>query len=65
MKNNPTMDHPIFMEFDQLYLDIDAEGAFSFMVGDFKDEAAAEKKANKYKKSYKTKVVSYKEGFRQ
>jgi outer membrane protein OmpA-like peptidoglycan-associated protein len=63
---SPDINHPIFTEFNPVFLDIDMDGKIAFLVGDFKDKNSASSWMKKYIKSYpKATVVYFKEGIRQ
>lgn len=63
---SPDINHPVFAEFNPVFLDIDNQGKIAFLVGDFKDKASASNWMKEQIKSYsKAKVVYFKEGIRQ
>ena len=63
--DSPDLNHPIFMEFDPVYLDLDAASRISFLVGDFPTKKEAEAYAKKLSKRYSNaRVVGYNEGVR-
>ena len=64
--DSPDLNHPIFMEFDPVYLDLDATSRISFMVGDFQTKKEAEAYAVRKRSKYPyAKVIEYREGGRK
>lgn len=64
--DSPDLNHPLFMEFDPVFLDLDAAGRISFLVGDFPTKKEAETYMSKKRSKYPyAKVVEYREGGRR
>jgi len=65
-QESPALDHPIFMAFSTVFLDIDEQGFISFMVGDYSSEEEVNKALDKFRSRFsKAKAVYYKLGIRQ
>ncbi len=60
-----SLEHPIFYQFDKVFIDFDKNNENAFLIGDFTTKEAAAAALNHYKKQFPTaKIVAYKEGVR-
>ena len=64
-KTAPDMQHPVLRRFETVYLDLNAEQEFCFLIGDFKTEAEAQNLLKSLKADYpQAKVQAFAEGLR-
>lgn len=61
--NSPTLDHPLFFEFDEVFIDLTTDNKYMFLVGNYPTKDEANIVLTEYKKAYpKAKIIGYMEG---
>ncbi|MCP4442320.1 MAG: OmpA family protein [Aureispira sp.] len=64
-ENSPTLDHELFFEFDEVFIDLTKDNKYLFLVGDYQTKLEANVALANYKKAYpKARVFEYREGVR-
>lgn len=64
--NSPTLDHPLFFEFDEVFIDLTTDNKYMFLIGDYSTEKEANSRLADFKKAYSNaRVIGYIEGVKK